>query len=300
MNQATAGAIPASPKETTKKRSQAGEVWRRLKKDKAAMAGLVTLALLVLIAVFAKQLAPHGYDDQNIDVMLTPPFVLAGYPLGTDSVGRDILSRLIYGAQISLRVGLEAISISAIFGGILGLIAGFYSGRLDNVIMRVMDVLLALPGILLAIAIAATLGPGINNAIAAVGISGIPAFARVVRSQALSVREMEYVEAARAINASDLRIMFRHILPNTLGPVIVQFTLGIANAILQTASLSFLGLGVQPPFPEWGAMISFGRDYLRDYGYMVTMPGIAIMLAVFAINLFGDGLRDALDPRLKN
>jgi len=253
----------------------------------------------VLMALFAKQIAPYYYDNQDISVALLAPGENPKFPLGTDNLGRDILSRIIYGAQISLRVGLVAVCISAGVGCILGAIAGYFGGVVDNVIMRIMDVLLAIPGILLAIAIAATLGPGMTNAIISVGISGIPAFARVVRSSVLSVRDMEYIEAAKAINATSARILLRHITPNILAPILVQATLGIANAILQAASLSFLGLGAQPPVPEWGAMISNGRAYLRDYSYMVTMPGIAIMITVFAINLLGDGLRDALDPRLK-
>jgi peptide/nickel transport system permease protein len=299
MNQAHATASGVSPKKAFKKRSQFVEVWRRLKKDKLAIAALVIMCLLALVAVFARQIAPYGYDDQNMDTMLIPPGVNAAFPLGTDTVGRDILSRLIYGAQISLLVGLAATTYAATFGIILGSLSGYYGGILDNVIMRIVDVMLAIPGILLAIAIAATLGPGINNAMIAVGTAYIPAFARIVRGSILSVREMEYIEAARAVNAGDLRIMVRHVLPNIAAPVIVQYTLDIASAILEVASLSFLGLGVQPPYPEWGAMIAFGRGFLRDYSYLVTMPGIAIMITVFSMNILGDGLRDALDPRLK-
>jgi peptide/nickel transport system permease protein len=286
-------------KKVFKRRGQFMEVWHRLKKNKLAVAGLVVLALLILLALFAEQIAPYFYDDQNISVALTPPGENPDYILGTDNLGRDILSRLIYGAQISLQVGLIAMAISVAFGVVFGAIAGYFGGRIDNIIMRVMDIMLAIPGILLAIAIAATLGPGMTNAIISVGISGVPSMARVVRSSVLSVREMEYIEAAHAMNASHARIIIKHILPNVLAPIIVQATLGIANAILQACSLSFLGLGVQPPVPEWGAMISNSRPYLRDYSYMVTLPGLAIMITVFAINLLGDGLRDALDPKLK-
>ncbi len=300
MNRVYPTASSVSPKKAFKKRGKMREVWSRIRRDKAAIAGLIILALLGLVAIFADQIAPYGYDEQNIPVALTAPGVLPQYPLGTDSLGRDMLSRLIYGARISLLVGLTATAISAGCGMILGGLAGFYGGKFDNALMRCMDILLAIPGILLALAVAATLGPGIRNAIIAVGTAGVPIFARVVRGSILSVREMEYIEAARAINARDMRLMLKHVFPNILAPVIVQFTLDIAHAILETAALSFLGLGVQPPFPEWGAMISFGRGYLRDYGYMVTMPGIAIALTVFSINLLGDGLRDALDPRLKH
>lgn len=248
---------------------------------------------------FAEQIAPYYYDEQDPSVALLAPGENMAYPLGTDNLGRDLLSRIIYGTQISLQVGLVAVVVSAIFGVFFGAIAGYFGGKIDNVIMRFMDVLLAIPGILLAIAIAATLGPGMRNAIISVGISGVPSFARVVRSSVLAVRDTEYIEAARSVNASDARIIMMHILPNVLAPIIVQATLGIANAILQACALSFLGFGVQPPVPEWGAMISNSRAYLRDYGYMVTLPGLAIMLTLFSINLFGDGLRDALDPKLK-
>lgn len=292
-----AGVVSAQKK--YKKRSQAGEAWRRLRRNKLAMASLVILGLLVLIAIFADRLAPYYYDDQNVNRMLLAPGKNAAFPLGTDNLGRDILSRLIYGARISLSVGILAVAISGFGGCILGAIAGYCGNRVDDIIMRVMDVLLAIPGVLLAIAITAALGSGMTNAIIAVGISQIPAFARIVRSSVLSVRDMEYIEAARAINAAPKRILLRHIMPNVLSPIIVQCTLGIAYAILQAASLSFLGLGAQPPVPEWGSMISYGRPYLRDYGYMVTMPGVAIIVTVFAVNLLGDGLRDALDPRLK-
>lgn len=286
-------------KKGVKRRGQFMEVWHRLKKNKLAVAGLIILILLIIVAIFAEQIAPYYYDEQDTSVALLAPGENMAYPLGTDNLGRDLLSRIIYGTQISLQVGLVAVVVSAIFGVFFGAIAGYFGGKIDNVIMRFMDVLLAIPGILLAIAIAATLGPGMRNAIISVGISGVPSFARVVRSSVLAVRDTEYIEAARSVNASDARIIMMHILPNVLAPIIVQATLGIANAILQACALSFLGLGVQPPVPEWGAMISNSRAYLRDYGYMVTLPGLAIMLTLFSINLFGDGLRDALDPKLK-
>lgn len=198
-----------------------------------------------------------------------------------------------------MQCGVVAVVVSAVIGCICGALAGFYGGRTDNIIMRIMDVFQAIPGVLLAISIAAALGPGMRNAIIAVGISGMPAFARVVRSSVMTVRGMEYVEAAVSVNATDIRIILTHILPNVLASILVQTTLSVANAIMQTASLSFLGLGVQAPVPEWGAMISGARAYLKDFGYMVTMPGIAIILLVFSVNIVGDGLRDALDPKLK-
>lgn len=291
---------PAASREHTppKKRGQWGEVWKRLKRNKMAIFGLGIFAILVFLAVFADFIAPYGYDDQDpVNRAFLVP--CAAFPFGTDNLGRCILSRVIYGARISLQVGIIAVGISAVLGGIIGSIAGFYGNRTDNILMRLMDVLLAIPGILLAITISATLGPGLTNAVIAVGISGTPAFARVVRASVLSVRGNEYIEAARAINASDLRIITRHILPNIMAPVIVQATLNIATAIMTAASLSFLGVGVQPPIPEWGAMLSQARGFLRDYPHTVIFPALAILLTVFAINLLGDGLRDALDPRLK-
>lgn len=283
-----------------RRRGKLREVWSRIRRDKAAIGGLITLALLGFVAIFANQIAPYGYDDQNIPMALKAPGELGQFPLGTDSLGRDMLSRLIYGARVSLLAGLGATGMATCFGLLLGGLAGFYGGKLDNAIMRVMDILLAVPGILLAIAVAATLGPGLRNAVIAVGTAGVPIFARVVRGSILSVREMEYIEAARAINARDPRLMLKHVFPNVLAPVIVQFTLEVGSAIMEIAALSFLGLGAQPPIPEWGSMISSGRGYLRDYSYMMTLPGLGIALTVFSINLLGDGLRDALDPRLKH
>ncbi len=300
MSRVTPLASVRAPGSPPKKRGKMREVWSRIRRDKAAIGGLIALVLLGLVGIFADQIAPYGYDDQNIPVALTAPGVLRQYPLGTDSLGRDMLSRLIYGTRVSLLAGLGATGMATLLGMLLGGIAGFYGGTLDNAIMRVMDILLSVPGILLAMAVAATLGPGLRNAVIAVGTAAIPIFARVIRGSILSVREMEYIEAARAINARDLRLMLKHVLPNVLAPVIVQFTLLIGHAIMEIAALSFLGLGAQPPIPEWGALISFGRGYLRDYGYMMTMPGLAIMLTVFSANILGDGLRDALDPRLKH
>ncbi len=284
-----------------KKKRKSGpwrDVWRRLKKNKMAMVGLFIILLLIFAAIFADVIAPYGYDDQNLKDRLTPPG--SEYILGTDNFGRDILSRIIYGARISLQVGFIAVGISAIIGGALGAIAGYYGGKLDNFIMRVMDVLLAIPGILLAISIVAALGPGLQNVMIAVGIGSVPSYARIVRASILSIRDQEFVEAARAVGASDFRIIMKHILPNSMAPIIVQATLGVASAILSAAGLSFIGLGIQPPTPEWGAMLSSGRDYLRDHWYVATFPGLAIMITIFGLNLLGDGLRDALDPRLKN
>jgi len=283
---------------TVKKKSQWLDVWKRFRKNKLALCGLIVILLMIVVAILAPVLAPEGYDAQNISISLQGPGT-PGHILGTDNLGRDILSRIIWGTRYTLQCGVIAVIVSAISGCFFGAIAGFYGGKIDNLIMRCMDILLAIPGILLAICIAAVLGPGMKNAIIAVGVSGMPTFARVVRSSVLSVRDMEYIESARAVNSSDLRIILHDIIPNVMASILVQTTLSVANAIMQTASLSFLGLGVQAPIPEWGAMISGARAYLKNYGYMVSMPGIAIILLVYSVNVIGDGLRDALDPRLK-
>ncbi len=285
------------PEVQTKKRSQLTEVWKRLCKNPLAMMGLITLVLLVLVAIFADVLAPYPYDKQNYDAILEFPSRL--HIMGTDEFGRDIFSRVIQGSRISLRIGFISLSGGALMGCIIGSIAGFFGGAVDITIMRLSDVLMAIPRTVLAIAIASTLGPGLNSAMIAVAVSSVPNFARVVRASTLTVKDQEFVEAARAIGASNTRIISRHIVPNILAPIIVQATLGVGTAILLAASLSFLGLGIQPPTPEWGGMLSTARTFMRDYSYMVISPGIAIMLTVLALNLFGDGLRDALDPKLK-
>lgn len=286
-------------KQTNKKRSQWREVWRMLKKNKMALLGLGILVILVLLALFADVIA--DYDTvvikQNLANRLKGPS--AEHWLGTDEFGRDIFARLIHGARVSLKVGIIAVGISIILGGILGALAGFYGGRIDNIIMRIMDVFLAVPSILLAIAIVSALGPSILNLMVAISISSVPSYARIVRASVLSIRDQEFVEAARAIGANNARIIFRHIIPNSLAPVIVQGTLGVASAILSTAGLSFIGLGIQPPAPEWGSMLSGGRQYLRYAWWVTTFPGVAIMITILSLNLLGDGLRDALDPRLK-
>lgn len=281
-----------------KRQSRLKGIWRRLKKNKAAMLGLIVIILLILCAVFAPLIAPYGYDDQLLSRRFI--FPCREYPFGTDNLGRDILSRVIYGSRISLAVGLVSVSISVVFGTILGSIAGYYGNLPDNLIMRAIDIVLSIPSILLAISIAAMLGQGLFNLMIAIGVSEIPRYARVVRAQILSVKDQEFVEAARAIGAGDLHIILFHILPNCLAPMIVQATIGVATAILDAAGLSFIGLGIQPPIPDWGGMLSAGRQYIRDYWYIVTFPGMMIMATIYSLNLFGDGLRDALDPRLKN
>ncbi len=282
-----------------KKKSQMGEIWHRLKKNKTAILGLIVFLLLILMALLAPVL--YDYDTQvikqNIPTRLMPPS--AAHPFGTDEMGRDIMARVVYGSRMSLFIGFAAVSVSLLVGGFLGAISGYYGGTLDNVIMRFMDILLAIPGTLLAITIVAALGPSIFNLIIALSVSYIPNFARVVRGPVLTVRDVEFVEAAKAIGAKTRTIIFSHVLPNSMAPVIVQTTLNVASVILTIAGLSFLGLGIQPPMPEWGAMLSSGRTYIRDQSYMTLFPGLAIMLTILSLNLLGDGLRDALDPRLK-
>lgn len=280
-----------------KKNSQWRDVWRRLRKNRMAMFGLFVLLLLVVMAIFADFIAPYGMDEQNYSQMLQAPSLQ--HIMGTDNYGRDIFSRIVYGTRISLLIGFISLAISAVVGSILGACAGYFGGASDTVIMRGSDILMAIPRTVLAIAIATTLGPGLVNAMIAVAIGTIPSFTRVVRASTLTVKDQEYVEAARAIGASDAHIIAHYIFPNVLAPIIVQATLGVGTAILLAASLSFLGIGISPPTPEWGSMLSAARNYMRDYWHMVTFPGLAIMITVLALNLFGDGLRDALDPKLK-
>ena len=285
------------PELVRKRRSPIVDVLMRLSRSPLAMFGLAIIFVLVFCAIFAEIISPYSPIKQDLMHMFETPS--ASHWLGTDEFGRDILSRLIYGARVSLQVGFIAVGIALITGGMLGAISGYYSGRLDNCIMRVMDVLLSIPQTLLAIAIVAALGPSLMNLMIAVGISAVPTYARIVRGSVLSIRNMEFIEAARAAGSSDLRIILKHIIPNSMAPIIVQSTLGVASAILNAAGLSFIGLGIQPPNPEWGAMLSGGRQYIRDFPHMTLYPGLAIMLTILALNFLGDGLRDALDPKLK-
>mgnify|MGYP001781987116 FL=1 len=281
-----------------KKNSQAMEIWRRLKRNRIAMVGLIILCFLLIVVIFDDLIAVEGINDQNIQNRLKPPS--AEHIFGTDPYGRDIFSRIVLGARYSLSMGVVATAISALIGIHLGAISGFYGGRVDNYIMRALDIFMTMPMILLAITIAASLGSGMFNTMIAVGISGSPGIARVTRSAVLGVRNQEYIEAAYSINASDFRIIFRYVLPNAMAPIIVQVTFMVASSILAASSLSFLGLGLKPPTPEWGAMLSTGREFMRDSWWICAFPGLMIMISVLAINMIGDGLRDALDPKLKN
>jgi len=284
--------------DTPPKTTQAAEVWRRLKRNKAAIVGGVIVFLFVLVALLAPILAPYPPNEGDLALRLKPPS--AAHWLGTDALGRDILSRVIYGAQVSLQIQVAAVLIALVLGTLLGMFGGYYGGVTDNVIMRFMDILLAFPGIFLAISIIAVLGPGLLNLMLAAGIYSVPQFARIVRGSILSLKEKEFIEAARAAGESDTSILFRYLLPNSMAPIIIQTTLRMATVLLTASGLSFLGLGVQPPRAEWGAMLSTARPYLITSPHVATFPGLAIMLVVMGFNLFGDGLRDSLDPRLKD
>lgn len=280
-----------------KKQSQFIQAWHRIRKNKVAILGMLILIVLILGAVFADQLAPYGYDDQ--DVMRRFTFPCREFPFGTDNLGRCIYSRILYGARVSLLIGFVATGMGAVGGTILGALAGYYGNKADNAIMRFCDIIQAIPSLLLAIAVAAALGSGLFNMMLAISIAAIPRYARTVRASILTVKDQEFIEAAHAIGASDARIIMKHIFPNCLAPIIVQVTLGVAGSIINAASLSFIGLGVQAPMAEWGSMLSAGRQYIRDYWFVVMIPGLAIMTTILSLNLFGDGLRDALDPKLK-
>ncbi|MGP0576892.1 ABC transporter permease [Paenibacillus peoriae] len=273
--------------------------WRLLFGNKLALIGFIFIVCWTLIAILSSWIVPHDPYVTDPANKLLPPSVEHWF--GTDNYGRDILSRVIYGARISIWTGMIAVSISFIIGVPLGAIAGFYGGRMGSIIMRCMDILLAFPSLVLAMAIAAAMGPGLMSALIAVGIVGIPEFARLIHGQTISLREKEFVEASRAIGVTNGTILFRHILPNALAPLLVNATLGMGFAILTSASLSFLGLGVKPPIAEWGAMISEGRAYIiSGEWWIVTFPGLGIATAILGFNLLGDGLRDVLDPRLRS
>ncbi|MCO7125786.1 ABC transporter permease [Sporolactobacillus shoreicorticis] len=275
-----------------------GEFWKSYRKNKPAIVGTVIVLFFILLAVFADFIAPQGINDQNIGHKLLPPS--AAHWFGTDDFGRDIFSRILFGARLSLRVGFLSVIGSIIVGTLLGTVAGYFGKILDVVISRIFDILLAFPSILLSIAIVAILGPSLNNALVAIAIVNVPVFGRLVRSRVLTVKEEEYVMAARSIGMGDARIIFQHVLPNSVAPIIVQGTLNIATAILDAAGLGFLGMGAQAPLPEWGKMLSDSREYIQTAPWTVLFPGLAIVLVVVGFNLIGDGLRDALDPRMKN
>jgi ABC-type dipeptide/oligopeptide/nickel transport system permease subunit len=270
-------------------------VWKRFLSNRIAVVGGALMGVFLIVAVLAPWVAPHDPLKQDLYGRLATPTL--EHPFGTDDFGRDILSRVIYGTRISLRIGVVCVLIALVIGTVIGLVAGFYGGVADQVLMRFMDLMLAFPSILLAIGIVAVLGPGLENAMIAIGVVAIPQYARLIRASTLSVREADYVQALRALGANDARILRTAILPNCLAPLIVQATLGLATAILDAAGLSFLGLGAQPPTPEWGAMLSGGRELILSAPWVLTYPGVAIFVTVLAFNLLGDGLRDAFDPK---
>jgi len=296
--QASAMEIAAARAPGSAMAGQWTQVWRRFRRDKAALLGFGIVTVLVMTAILAPWIAPYDYTQQVMANRYAPPGS-EGHIFGTDHLGRDVLSRLMIGARISLMVGLISVGIAVSFGVTIGAVAGYVGGKTDMALMWVMDLLLAFPALLLAITIASALGPSVTNAMIAIGIVNIPAFARLVRSSVLSIRGQEFVEAARTIGAGSARIIALHIVPNTMAVVIVRATAALGAAILTEASLSFLGLGAQPPDPSWGGMLNDGRDAIRRVSHLTTLPGLCIMITVLAFNLLGDGLRDALDPRLK-
>jgi peptide/nickel transport system permease protein len=298
------GAITAPPAarpsafgRLAKPRGEWAIIWRQLRRNRSAMLGATILTILLLVAIFAPLVAPYDPLDQNPTAALKPPS--GTYYFGTDDTGRDIFSRVVYGTRISLRIGLLSVGIGGLVGIALGVIAGYRRGLVDDAIMRLMDLMLAFPALLLALAVIAILGPGLFNAMIAIGIANIPIYTRVARGTTLSLRERDFVLGARTIGCRDSRIMARYILPNVLPPLIVLATLGIAGAILTAAGLSYIGLGAKPPSPEWGAMLTRGRNFLQQAWWYSTFPGLAIMITVLGINMLGDALRDALDPRLR-
>lgn len=286
--------------QTYKKRSQVSAVWHRLKKNKLAMLGLFILCILIGLAIFADFIADYDTVVVGLDMsqrLLTPSLE---HIFGTDQFGRDVFARIIHGGRLSLSLSIISMSVAVAIGACIGAVAGYYGGRVDDVLMRLMDILLAIPPMLMSISIVAALGQSMINLLIALAIAYIPVFARVIRSTILSIKGQEFVEAARACGTSNARIILRHIIPNAIGPIIVEATLTMGAAILVISSLSFMGLGIEPPAPEWGTMLYEGREVIRSSPYLVIFPGIAIALSVMSLNLLGDGLRDALDPRLKN
>ena len=283
-----------------KKRSQLSIIWNRLRKNKLAMLGLAILVVMVALAVCADWIADYDTNvtGMNMAERLQTPSVKHWF--GTDSYGRDVFARIIHGSRLSLSLSIFAMLAAVAIGSIIGAIAGYYGGRVDDVLMRLMDILLAIPPMLMSISIVAALGHSMVNLMIALSLAYIPVFARVIRSSILTVKGQEFIEAAKACGTSNASIILRHIIPNAIGPIIVQATLAMGSTILIISSLSFMGMGIQPPQPEWGTMLYEGRDLIRTSPYLVIFPGIAIALAVLSLNLLGDGLRDALDPRMKN
>lgn len=265
------------------------------KKSPLAVFGLILLILIFLIAIFGPMFTRYTYYEQDLSNTFAPPG--GEHIMGTDKFGRDVFTRVVYGSRISLKIGFISMLISLIIGTVLGAVSGYFQGIYDGIIMRIMDIFLSIPGLVLAIALATALGNGMGNLILAVSLSSAPRYAKIVRGQVLSIKNREFVESAKVLGASDLRLLFVHILPNTLAPIIVEATIGVGTSILQAAGLSFIGLGIMPPLPEWGQMLSEGREYIRSYPYLTLFPGLAIAITILTMNIVGDGLRDALDPK---
>ena len=284
-------------KKAVKSRSQGAEIWHRLKKSKTSMISLGFIIVLFLAVIFADFITP--YDYAGIDLRNVMSFPSREHIMGTDQYGRDLFTRILYGGRVSLLVALLATIISIVAGGVIGATAGYFGGWYDTVVMRIMDVFMAIPGLLMAITVAAALGTGMFNTAIAIAISNIPSLSRIMRSSVLLLREQEYVEAAEAFGSGNARIIWKHIVPNTLAPIIVQATLSIGSAILNIAGLSFIGLGIEPPTPEWGSILSNSMDQIMSFWPLIVFPGLMIALTMLAFNLLGDGLRDAMDPRLK-
>lgn len=282
----------------TRKEGQFAQVMHRLRKNKIAMAGLYIILLLIAASLLSPLLMPYDYTEMNMTSMYAKPSF--SHLFGCDELGRDIFSRLLYGSRASLSMGILATLAATVAGVIIGSVVGYFGGWIDNIIMRLLDIIQAIPGMLLAIAISAALGSGFFNTIMALSIGGVPMTVRLLRGSILTIRNQEYIEAAEKINCSRLRIMLVHILPNSVAPLIVSVTMGIGNTILMAASLSYIGLGIQPPMPEWGAMLSAGKAVITKYPHLCIFPGLCIMIVVLAFNMLGDGLRDAMDPKLKN
>ncbi len=281
-----------------KKQTEFARVMKQLRKNKVAMAGLIVMAAECLLALLSPWIIPYDYTAMDMANCLKGP--TAAHLFGCDDMGRDIFSRVLYGGRFSISIGIIAVSISTVFGIMIGSVAGYFGGQVDNVIMRFLDIIQAIPGMLLMIVISAVLGPGFINTVIALSVGSIPGMARMLRAQMMKERDNEYIEAAQSINCGRVRIIVNHLIPNCISPLIVQATMGVAQTITMAAGLSFIGLGVQPPTPEWGAMLSGSRQFMRQAPHLVIFPGLAIAVTVLALNLLGDGLRDALDPKLKN
>lgn len=280
-----------------RKHSQWGDVFRRLAENKLAMAGFIIICILIIVAALAPLIAPYDYAAQNYSNRFAP--LSWAHPLGTDEYGRDILSRIIFGARTSLLVAVGGVIICTVIGGLFGLLAGYFGGWTETIIMRFLDIFMAIPYMLLAVTIQSALGEGMFNTMLAISLAGMPSTARILRASIMTVRDQEYIEAATITGSTNIRTMFRHVLPNCLAPLVVETSLKISSKIMGISSLSFVGLGIQAPQAEWGAMVATGRAYIRDYAPLVIFPGLAIVITLIAFNTLGDGLRDALDPKLK-